>query len=45
MVCLFVDDLVIVSTHQRHIDNLLKSFKDDGDQYNWELTREGTLAE
>ena len=45
LICLFVDDLAIASTHQKHIDKLIQSFKDDGNEYNWQLTREGSLTE
>ena len=45
LICLFVDDLVLVSNKQRHIDDFIKTLIEDGDKYNWEHTREGDLAE
>ena len=45
IICLFVDDLVLVSNKQKHIDAFIKTLDDDGDKYNWEHTREGDLAE
>ena len=44
-ICLFVDDLVLVSNKQKHIDAFIKTLDDDGDKYNREHTREGNLAE
>jgi Reverse transcriptase (RNA-dependent DNA polymerase) len=41
----YVDDLVIYAPKQVTIDQLLQSFHDDGDQYNWEMTIEGTIQE
>ena len=41
----YVDDLVIYAPQQKTIDALLTSFHDDGDEYNWEMTVEGTIQE
>lgn len=45
IICLFVDNLVLVSNKQKLIDNFVKTLTDNGDKYNWEHTREGDLAE
>ena len=45
LICLFVDDLVLVSNKQKHIDDFIQTLVEDGDEYNWEHTREGDLAE
>ena len=41
----YVDDLVIYAPKQTTIDQLLDSFHNDGDEYNWEMTIEGTVQE
>ena len=41
----YVDDLVIYAPKPDTIDQLLQSFHEDGDEYNWEMTIEGTVQE
>lgn len=41
----YVDDLNIYSPETKYIDALLKSFAEDGDEYNWEMTSNGTVSE
>jgi hypothetical protein len=45
IVQLYVDDVIWYSQRQSTIDDLMQSFKDDGDEYNWEMTIEGTDQE
>jgi hypothetical protein len=46
LICMiYVDDVCVVGTSQAKIDALLQSFKDDGDQYNWEMTEEGSISD
>jgi hypothetical protein len=45
VICSYVDDLTIYAMTQRPIDDLLESFRNDGDQYNWEMTVEGSVHE
>jgi hypothetical protein len=40
-----VDDLIINFMTKNPIDDLLKSFKNSGDTYNWEMTVEGSVKE
>lgn len=42
---LYVDDCCIFSRNPNDIDKLLKSFDDDGDEFNWEMTIEGSVTE
>ena len=45
VVLCYVDDLTIYAMSQKPIDDLLTSFKDDGDEFNWEMTVEGSVHE
>lgn len=43
--CVWVDDALIFARNRSVIDELLQSFIDDGDKYNWEHTEEGSVTE
>lgn len=44
IICMcYVDDICLVATSQKRIDDFLQTFKDDGDEFNWEMTEEGTI--
>lgn len=44
VICMcYVDDICLVATSQKRIDELLQTFKDDGNEYNWEMTEDGTI--
>ena len=45
MVMIYVDDVVFVSRSTKKIDAIIKSFVDEGDCYEWEMTKEGDLKE
>ena len=46
IVCIcYVDDCLFFAHKQEKLDELLKSFKEDGDEYNWELKVEGSVSE
>ena len=45
IVQLYVDDVIWYSQRQSTIDDLMQPFKDDSDEYNWEMTIEGTVQE
>ena len=45
LLVLYVDDCCIFARDHTDIDNLLKSFDDDGDEFNWEMTIEGSVSE
>ena len=46
IVCIcYVDDCLFFAHKQEKIDELLKSFKEDGDEYNLELKVEGSVSE
>jgi hypothetical protein len=45
VICCYIDDLAIWYTNESDFDALIDSFKQDGDEYNWELTVEGSLQE
>ena len=45
VVLAYVDDLIIYAMTEKPIDDLLESFKNDGDEYNWEMTVEGSVNE
>jgi hypothetical protein len=45
VVLAYVDDLIIYAMTKKPIDDLLESFKNDGDEYNWEMTVEGSVNE
>ena len=46
IVCIcYVDDCLFFAHKQEKLDELLKSFKDDSDEYNWELKVEGSVSE
>ena len=39
----YVDDLVWVCKDQQVMDDMIRSFNEDGDKHNWEHTTEGDL--
>ena len=42
----YVDDCLIFAKHEKDIQALIKSFQDDGNEYNWEMTVEkGGISE
>ena len=43
MAVIYVDDVIFFARDLKKIEDLIKTFKDDGDEYNWEHTIEGTL--
>jgi hypothetical protein len=45
LLVLYIDDCCIFARDPKDIDSLLKSFDDDGDEFNWELTIEGSVTE
>ena len=45
MVALYVDDVIFISRSRLHIDKVIKTFVDDGDVYEWEMTIEGDLKD
>jgi hypothetical protein len=45
LLVLYVDDCCIFARDPKDIDSLLKSFDDDGDEFNWEMTIEGSVTE
>ena len=45
IVICYVDDCLIFAKDQKDIDDLLESFKKDGDELNWEMTVGGTVEE
>ena len=40
---IYVDDVVFFARDKNNITNLIKTFKDDGNEFNWEHTIEGDL--
>ena len=46
IICIvYVDDCLFFARDKKKIHDLLKSFTDDGDKYNWEHTVEGDVSE
>jgi len=46
VICIsYVDDVCWFARDQKDIEKVLDSFDNDGDQYNWEMTREGAVNE
>jgi hypothetical protein len=45
LLVLYVDDCCIFARDPKDIDSLLKYFDDDGDEFNWEMTIEGSVME
>ena len=46
VICIsYVDDCLWFAMKYLDIDAVLKSFKEDGDQHNWEMRVEGTVSE
>lgn len=43
IVVAIADDFLFFSRNQVNIDELIKSFRDDGDKYNWEVKVAGTV--
>ena len=43
MAVICVDDVIFFAHDSTNIDDLIKTFEDDGDEYNWEHTTEGNL--
>ena len=42
---LYVDDCLFWTRSQSEIDNVMKSFKEDGPSYNWERSKGGSLSQ
>eukprot|EP00957_Ditylum_brightwellii_P195588 14903108-Ditylum_brightwellii.AAC.1 len=46
VVCImYVDDCLWFARDSKYIDAVLKSSKEDGDKYNWEMTKGGSVEE
>eukprot|EP00957_Ditylum_brightwellii_P153174 11658913-Ditylum_brightwellii.AAC.1 len=46
VVCIvYVDDCIWFARDSKDIDDVLKSFKEDGNKYNWEMTEGGSVEE
>ena len=43
MAVICVDDVIFFARDSTNIDDLIKTFEDDGNEYNWEHTIEGNL--
>ena len=44
IICMcYIDDICLVGTSQQRITDFLQTFKDDGDEFNWEMTEEGSI--
>jgi hypothetical protein len=39
----YIDDICLVGTSQQRITDFLQTFKEDGDEFNWEMTEDGTI--
>ena len=45
VICSYIDDLACWYSSEEDFKQLIKSFDDDGDEYNWELTVDSSLEE
>jgi len=46
VICIsYVDDCLWFAKKQKYIDEVLQSFRDDSNKYNWEMREEGLVAE
>ena len=44
VICIcYVDDCLWFAKDSKDIDSVLESFEKDGDKYNWEMTKGGTV--